>query len=309
MSCFTETVLVRIKQLSKTFGTFPALRDVDLEIEPGIVFGLLGPNGAGKTTLLRLLLGFLFPSGGTAQIAGLNCHTQSVAVHRNLSYLPGDAQLFGSLKGRKVLKFFSNLRTDCSFQQALELADRLQLDLSRRVAFMSTGMRQKLALCVCLSTTAELTILDEPTANLDPTVRGEVIKMISEIKKQGRTVIFSSHVLSEIEDVCDRVVIMKSGEIVKDLDMAELKSRHFILATCHKSKLQVPQDLQKLIQIQYFNGHCRIDALGDLKPILSWLEKQPISKVRIEGIGLHTIYHECHNTAESTRKQLSENVS
>ena len=164
--------LVKTEQLSKVFGEFTALHSCDLEIEYGNVFGLLGPNGAGKTTLLRLILGFLFPTRGKSSIAGFDSHLQTVEAHGKLSYLPADAQLFGAMKGRKVLKFFSQVRSDCDFQRALALADRLELDIGRRVAFMSTGMRQKLALCVCLSTDAELTILDEPTANLDPTVRG-----------------------------------------------------------------------------------------------------------------------------------------
>lgn len=286
--------LVQTEKLAKVFGEFTALHSCDLEIEYGNVFGLLGPNGAGKTTLLRLVLGFMFPTRGRSSIAGFDSHAETVEAHRKLSYLPADAQLFGALKGRKVLKFFAELRPDCDFRTALDLAERLDLDLNRRVAFMSTGMRQKLALCVCLSTHAELTILDEPTANLDPTVRGEVIRIIDEIKQQGRTVIFSSHVLSEIEDVCDRVVIMRHGRIVRDLDMAELKSRHSILAECHDGGLEVPAELQPVLQVTRDNDRCRIDASGDLMPILDWLRQQPLRNVRIQGVGLRTIYDECH---------------
>lgn len=309
-------VLVRTKNLSKNFGEFRALRDCSLEIEPGIVFGLLGPNGAGKTTLLRLILGFMFPTNGSASVDGFDCHSQSVDAHSRLTYLPGDAQLFGSMKGKKVLKFFARLRSDCDFKVAMKLSERLDLDLNRRVAFMSTGMRQKLALCVCLSTNAKLTILDEPTANLDPTVRGEVIKIIDEIKRQGRTVIFSSHVLSEIEDVCDRVVVMKKGEIVRDLDMAELKSRHRITATVDSSirssdrsektnptveknrdsivELIVPEELRDSLSMQQTDANIRWDADGDLAPALRWLAAQPIRNVRIEPMGLRRVYDECH---------------
>ncbi len=309
-------MLVRTKNLSKTFGEFKALRDCSLEIEPGIVFGLLGPNGAGKTTLLRLVLGFMYPTHGSATVDGFDCHSQSVEAHSRLTYLPGDAQLFGSMKGKKVLKFFARLRPDCDFKIAMELSERLELDLNRRVAFMSTGMRQKLALCVCLSTNTKLTILDEPTANLDPTVRGEVIKIIDEIKQQGRTVIFSSHVLSEIEDVCDRVVVMKKGEIVRDLDMAELKSRHRITAivdselnrsdgtdettsTPEKAgekavELTVPEELRDSLIMQQTDANIRWDAEGDLTPVLKWLAAQPIGNVRIEPMGLRRVYDECH---------------
>lgn len=312
-------MLVRTENLTKTFGEFKALRDCSLEIEPGIVFGLLGPNGAGKTTLLRLILGFMFPTRGSATVDGFDCHSQSVEAHTRLTYLPGDAQLFGSMKGKKVLKFFARLRSDCDFKVAMELSERLELDLNRRVAFMSTGMRQKLALCVCLSTHTKLTILDEPTANLDPTVRGEVIKIIDEIKKQGRTVIFSSHVLSEIEDVCDRVVVMKKGEIVRDLDMVDLKSRHRITATHSSnnaaladdtekltessddlpnsptvSKLRVPDELRPTLGMKQNADQIQWDAEGDLTPVLRWLASLPIHNVRIEPMGLRRVYDECH---------------
>ena len=287
-------MLVEIENLTKTYGNFTALRGCDLEIEPGIAFGLLGPNGAGKTTLLRLLLGFLFPTAGRVRVAGFDCHSQTVEVHRKLSYLPGDAQLFGSMRGRKVLRFFSQLRPDCDLKKAMELAERLELDHSRRVAFMSTGMRQKLALCVCLSTRADLTILDEPTANLDPTVRGEVIRIIDELKSEGRTIIFSSHVLSEIEDVCDRVVIMRKGEVVRDLEMRELKSRHTISAHCPAKRLELDGQLRESVQISFRDEQCRMHASGDLMPVLEWLSRQPVSGVRIEGVGLRTIYDECH---------------
>ena len=302
------SAIVKTDRLSKTFGDFVALQSCDLEIKRGEVFGLLGPNGAGKTTLLRLVLGFLFPTAGSVTVGGYDSHTQTVDAHRKLSYLPADAQLFGSMKGRKVLKFFSQIRLDCDFERSLQLAKRLELDTSRRVAFMSTGMRQKLALCVCLATESDLTILDEPTANLDPTVRGEVIRIIDELKNKGRTVIFSSHVLSEIEDVCDRVVIMRQGRIVKDLDMQELKSRHSISADCEGQQINVPDNLNHLVRINYEQGRCRIDASGDLKPILAWLGNESIRNVRIEGVGLRTIYDECHfgQTSESDKPEASQ---
>lgn len=287
-------VLVQTDNLTKTFGDFTALNRCTLQIESGVVFGLLGPNGAGKTTLLRLILGFLFPTSGTAMVAGFDCHRQAVEAHRRLTYMPGDAQLFGSMKGRKVLKFFAELRAECDFKRALALAERLELDLTRRVAFMSTGMRQKLALCVCLSTRTELTILDEPTANLDPTVRGEIIRIIDELRSEGRTVIFSSHVLSEIEDVCDRVVVMRRGEMVRDLSMAELKSRHRMVGQSNQP-LVVPDDLVDQVTVQQLDENVVLDISGDLAPVLGWLGSQPIGNVRIEPIGLRTIYDQCHS--------------
>ena len=208
-----NNTLVQTNSLTKRFGNFTALDRCSLEIPQGEVFGLLGPNGAGKSTLIRLLLGLINPTSGSATINGLDCLRQRVEVHEIVSYLPGDARLYSMMRGRSVLKLFCSFRKDASFEKALNIAEKIELDLSRWVGLMSTGMRQKLALVVCLSNEAPLVILDEPTANLDPTARGQVIQMIKELKAQGRTVIFSSHVLSEIEDSCDQVGILRSGEL------------------------------------------------------------------------------------------------
>src|SRR5262249_12977661 len=145
-------------------------------------------------------------------------------------YLPGDARLFGHLDGRETLQFFSKLRPGELFGRALALAERLQLDLSRRVGQMSTGMRQKLALVIALAPDVPLVILDEPTSNLDPTMRREVVELISDCRKNGRTVLFSSHVLSEVEEACDRVIVLRSGQLVDAVKVADVLRQHRILA-------------------------------------------------------------------------------
>ena len=174
---------VETQLLTKRYGGFTALDGCTLGVERGEVFGLLGPNGAGKTTLLRLLLGMLRPTAGHATIDGLDCYRQSLAVHRRLSYLPGEARLFRQLRGRETLKFFCDLRPEPSFPRALELAERLDLDLTRNVALMSTGMRQKLSLVAALAVETPLVILDEPTSSLDPTVRAEVIALVADARR------------------------------------------------------------------------------------------------------------------------------
>lgn len=215
--------------LTKHFGNFKALDDCSLQVGCGEVFGLLGPNGAGKSTLIRLLLGFLRPTLGSAQIAGLDCYRDQVRVHAGLSYLPGDARLFRTMTGRQVLKFFGQVRGHSIFQRALEISQRLDLNLNRRVGWMSTGMRQKLALVSALAVEQPLLILDEPTANLDPSVRKEVLRMVAEARSSGRTVLFSSHILSEIEESCDRVAILRAGKVVHQQCLNELKRNYQIV--------------------------------------------------------------------------------
>ena len=204
-------MLIETHSLTKRYRDLAALDDCTFGVARGEVFGLLGPNGAGKTTLLRLLLGYLKPASGRALIDGLDCYRQSVRVRRVVSYLPGEARLFRSMRGRQVLKFFAEIRPEGNLQRSIELAERLELELSRRVAYMSTGMRQKLALAATLAADTPLVILDEPTSNLDPTVRGIVLDLVSEARRHGCTVVFSSHVLSEVEAVCDRVAFLRRG--------------------------------------------------------------------------------------------------
>ncbi len=222
--------LVEARNLTKKYGGTAALEDCTLSIPQGEVFGLLGPNGSGKTTLLRLLMGFLRPTSGSATIAGRDCYAESVAVHAGVSYLPGDVRFSRGMRAQDILTFFSRVRGQRDSSAATRIAGRLGLDLGRRTSQMSTGMRQKLALAVAFAVDPPLLILDEPTANLDPTVRNVVLELIRESRTHGRTVIFSSHVLAEIEQACDRVVILRAGRIVHDEQVSNVSRGHRIRA-------------------------------------------------------------------------------
>jgi ABC-2 type transport system ATP-binding protein len=288
-------LLVETHSLSKRYGRLAALADCTFGVEPGEILGLLGPNGAGKTTLLRLLLGYLKPSAGRAHIDGLDCYRQSVEVHRRLSYLPGDARLPAHLDGRETLRLFTELRPGAKLNRAVAIAERLQLDLSRRVGQMSTGMRQKLALVVALAPGVPLMILDEPTANLDPTVRREVADVIRESRAAGRTVLFSSHVLSEVEEICDRVIVLRAGRLVETVRVVEVRRQHRIQAELHGELTPPPAELAAGLEIERgVNGDVTILAAGELAPLLGWLSRQPLAKLQIEPVGLRTVYERHH---------------
>ena len=291
----TAPALVETSGLTKCFGSFTALKDCSLQIDLGEVHGLLGPNGAGKTTLIRLLMGFLKPTSGSARIAGLDCYRESVAVHRRVAYVPGDARLFRQMRGRDVLRFFAEVRGISDARAALETADRLKLDVRRRVAFMSTGMRQKLALAVTMSAPADLMILDEPTANLDPNVRGEVVRMILEARDAGRTILFSSHVLSEIEETCDRVSIVRAGSLVHTQIMADLRRQHRIRARLVGELKPLPRELQQEVTVcPVEENRLLLETPGELSNMLGWLAGLPIDEVTIEPIGLRAVYDRYH---------------
>lgn len=286
-------------RLTKHFGSFAALDSCTLEIPEGEVFGLLGPNGAGKTTLIRLLLGFIQPSSGSAHVFGLDVVSQNVEVRSRVAYLPGDARLPRHMKSKELLKFFADMHPMGNFERSVEVAERLELDLSRRVAFMSTGMRQKLALATVLGPNTPLLILDEPTANLDPSVRSQVLLLVREAQQEGRTVIFSSHVLSEIEDVCNRVVFLRRGNLVLSEQLANLRDRHLIRGTIRTPLPEPPKFLAASVTVQHESeevsvSNFAIDAAGSLEEVLQWLLALQVSDLRIEPVRLRTIYNSVH---------------
>jgi ABC-2 type transport system ATP-binding protein len=214
---------VRTELLTKRYGAVAALKDLNLEIAEGEVFGYLGPNGAGKTTTLRLLLGLARPSAGRAEIFGLDCQSQSVEVHRRLAYVPGETNLWPSLTGAETLHLLGRVhgRVDIAYRD--ELISRFDLDASKKVRAYSKGNRQKILLIGALMSRPDLLILDEPTSGLDPLMEQEFRHCIGEARQRGQTVLLSSHILSEVEALCDRVAILREGVLVEMGTLVELR--------------------------------------------------------------------------------------
>ncbi|MEM9941713.1 MAG: ABC transporter ATP-binding protein [Planctomycetota bacterium] len=287
--------IVVTEQLTKSFGNFTALRQCSLSVYEGEVFGLLGPNGAGKSTLLRLILGFLNPTSGSSRVNGFCSQNNRVDAHSQISYLPGDARLYRLVKAKQLLTMFCGFRPDASFEKAKRICERLELNLNTWVGLMSTGMRQKLSLAICLCNEAPLIILDEPTANLDPTVRGQVLQMVREIRQQGRTVIFSSHVLSEIEETCDRVAILRKGELVYLDSISKLNQHHRILANLVGELPELPEHLKSVVTIKKEGDKIQLETPSDLGGVLKWLADAPFSDVMIQPVGLRSVYDKYHH--------------
>lgn len=293
-------MIVSTNRLTKRYGSFAALNGCSLTVGRGEIFGLLGPNGAGKTTLLRLLLGFIAPTSGTASVAGHDCARESLAVRSRVAYLPGEARLSRRMTGIEVLDFFARLRPACRRDTAGQMADRLGLDTSRQVARMSTGMRQKLALATVMATDAELVILDEPTANLDPTARAEVLDIVREANAAGRTVIFSSHVLSEVEETCGRVAIMRAGATVHEQSIAELRRGHRITARLAQPFTGVPESLSSQVAVvpdatgSGEPARVVLEVAESLAPLLGWLATLSVVEMAVEPIGLAAVYDRFH---------------
>lgn len=214
---------IRTSRLTKDYGSGHGLFDLDLQVAPQEVFGYLGPNGAGKTTTIRLLMGMIRPTSGGAYVFGLDCVRESVEVKRRVGYLPGDVPQFGSLRGSEIVAYLGGMRGRVDRATVRALAERFDLDLNRRFREYSSGNKQKLAIVLAFMHRPDLLILDEPTSGLDPLNQQEFYALLREARDGGATVLLSSHVLSEVERVCDRVGILRSGKLVQVAELEELR--------------------------------------------------------------------------------------
>ena len=208
--------------LTKDYGGGRGLFDLDLVVRNGEVFGYLGPNGAGKTTSIRLLMGMIRPTRGAGAIFGLDCQRLAVPVKRRVGYLPGELPQYGGLRGKEVVTYISGLRRGDFTPRVKELSERLGLDLNLRFREYSRGNKQKLGLVLAFMHQPDLLILDEPTGGLDPLNQQEFYKLVKEARARGATVFLSSHILSEVEHVCDRVGIIRHGKLIKVAGLEEL---------------------------------------------------------------------------------------
>jgi ABC-2 type transport system ATP-binding protein len=209
------TAVIHTERLTKTYGVHRGITEVDLDVEAGEIFGFLGPNGAGKTTTMRVLLDLIRPTAGRAEVFGIETTHDPVAIHRRVGYLPGEFDLYDRLTGAETITYFANLRGGVDAGYVAELVERLDLDPSRRYKEYSKGNKQKVGLILALQHKPDLLILDEPTAGLDPLIQQEIFAVVREAKAEGRTVFLSSHVIDEVDRMCDRVAIIREGRLVQ----------------------------------------------------------------------------------------------
>ena len=213
---------ISTSQLTKDYGAGRGLFDLGLHVSQQEVFGYLGPNGSGKTTTIRLLMGMIRPTNGSAHVFGLDCVRDAVEVKRKVGYLPGDIPQFGSLRGDEVVAYLGGMRGGVDRRHVRAIAERFDLDLNRRFREYSSGNKQKLGILLAFMHRPELLILDEPTSGLDPLNQQEFYELLRETRAGGATIFLSSHVLSEVEHVCDRVGILRRGRLVKVAELGEL---------------------------------------------------------------------------------------
>ena len=216
--------IIEIKNLSKYYGKIKGIEKLTFSIKKGEIFGFLGPNGAGKTTTIRTLLGYLHPTKGTAYIFGKNIEDDIVEIKRNVGYIPGELNIYGHLTAKQFLNYFTSLRNKemVLLDELLEIFD---IPLDRKIKGYSKGMKQKLGIIQAFMDDPEIVIMDEPTSGLDPLLQQKFYDFLHKQKKKGKTIFFSSHILSEVDKICDRVAIIKDGSLVALEKVEELKNK------------------------------------------------------------------------------------
>ncbi len=282
---------IRAVELSKRYGETAALDRLDLTVEAGEVYGYLGPNGAGKTTTIRLLLGLHRPSAGHAELFGIDAWSRPVDAHRRVAYVPGEPFLWPSLTSAETFEFLARLRggTDVAYRDVL--IERFQLDVNKKIRALSRGNRQKVQLIAALATRAELLLLDEPTAGLDPLMEVAFRESVIEAKQRGQAVFLSSHILSEVEALCDRVGILRDGRLVDEGTLAEL--RHLSAQTIEVTFDGPAPELPELPGTRVTRAGANamhIEVSGSIGPLIAALAEHPVVALTSREPSLEEIF-------------------
>jgi ABC-2 type transport system ATP-binding protein len=285
-------MLLHTDKLTKAYGSILALDDLNLDVGPGEIVGMLGPNGSGKSTALRLMLGFLRPTSGRAEIAGHDCWHAGAAARRHAAYLPGELRLYENMTGLQLVAFLSALRGH-AVDDIERLAGQFDIDVRRPIAHLSSGMKRKVALLAVLLPQAPLLILDEPTNTLDPTMRDQLLAQLVEAKKRGQAVLFSSHVLAEVERVCDRVAILQRGRLAHVVDVHNLRAERRIRVRFAEPTVVLP-NLPGLRRCAEHDGMLELMYGGAMPELLQWLAGQRVVDLQIEPSGLGEVYRRYH---------------
>ena len=292
--------IITTQQLSRRYGRRVGIDAVNLDIGEGEIFGFLGPNGAGKTTTIRLLLGFLRPTVGRASIRGLDCWLESPRIKREVGYLPGDLRLYPWITGRTALKIIGRVRGADLRAGGADLADRFQLEMDLPVRKMSRGMRQKLGLIMALVHKPRLLILDEPTSGLDPLMQVELANCLRERASAGHTVFFSSHTLSEVETLCDRVAIVRQGRIIADTTLESLRgrARRIVELVFADSETAAGVELPGFLKLDRRDGrryYCELE--GPTGPLVRWAVQQAIEDISISRPDLESLFRKFYESS------------
>ena len=285
--------VIEIANVSKNYGSVKALRNLNLSVIEGEIFGFLGPNGAGKTTALRILVDYIRSSSGTCKIFGLDTVKDSSTIKNDIGYLPGNIQLYKSMKAVDLLKYFANLRGVTDWNYVEHLANRLDSDIGIKIGNMSKGNQQKIGLIQAMMHKPRLLILDEPTSGLDPLIQEQFFIMIDEIRNAGKTVFMSSHVLSEVERICDRVSILKNGTVVatENIETLKIKSaQEFEIHFSTPIQKDAFMSLEEVRDLKFNNNILKCTVIGSPDNLLKLATQYTIDKIVTHESNLETTF-------------------
>ncbi len=292
------TAVIQTDQLSKVYQTrakeIRALDKLNLTVNEGEIFGYLGPNGAGKTTTIRLLLDIIRPTVGKAQMLGMDTQAKSVELHQHIGFLPGELNLWRGLTGKQVIAYIGQLRGGVDMTYVHQLAEQLEFDMSLRVRTYSTGNKRKLGLIIAMMSKPQLLILDEPTSGLDPLMQQTFNQLMREVRNEGRTVFLSSHVLSEVQAICDRVAILRSGQLKAVERVTDLTHAKFHWVTLgFKEAVPTISELtaiEGVSDVTLEDHSLRLRLIGDFAPLLSAVQPYYVADMRVEDPTLEEIF-------------------
>jgi len=286
-------MVIATKNLSKYYGKIKGIDDLTLQINEGEIFGFLGPNGAGKTTTIRLLMGLLKPTNGSAKIFGLDTQKDTVQIKQEISLVPGDVHLYDKMKGSELIEYIDKLNPTKEAILKDRLIARLNFDPDRKIKTYSKGNKQKLAVIIALMHQPKLLVLDEPTVGLDPLMQQEIYKILREFKENGGTIFLSSHFLPEVDKVCDRVGIVKNGNLVSIESIEGLRSktvRHLDVLFEGEVNLQEFQVLSQVVSVKKINQHIRITIQGEVDALIKHIAKYKIKDLTFNQASLEDFF-------------------
>jgi ABC-2 type transport system ATP-binding protein len=290
-----QDLAIQTEKLVKHYGKVEALRGLDLQVKRGEIYGFLGPNGAGKTTTIRCLLDTIRPTEGRAVVLGLDPQQDPVGVRARVGYLPGELNLYSNMKVKSTLRLLNSLRAnEANWDYVKEIADRLDLNLDLAIKDLSKGNKQKVGVVQAFMHRPELLMLDEPTAGLDPLVQQEVLQMVREARAEGATVFFSSHVLSEVEEIADRVGIIRKGELVEVAEPSSLIKRSMLRANIRFQRTVDPEPLTKVEGVRLLSRddgmNITLEIEGEMDALVKALAAYPVSRIETELPSLEEIF-------------------
>lgn len=284
--------VIIVDNLTKDYGNGKGIFSVDFKVKSGEVLGFLGPNGAGKTTTIRHLMGFLKPDKGICKINNLDCLKDSASIQRNLGYLPGEISFFDEMKGIELIRYIGSMRGIKDYSKAKKLIERFELDTKGKIKKMSKGMKQKVGLVCAFMHNPQVLILDEPTSGLDPLMQNRFVELVLEEKKEGKTILMSSHMFDEIEKTCERVVIIKLGHIVTVEKIETLKSQQVkIYNISFSSNKEAEKFSNEIPNANLVSDKCvKVCFKGDIDIFIKILSKYTITSFDSEKQNLEQIF-------------------